>query len=378
VAKTPSRRDYALAKDRPARRLRAPDLPYLPRDPAGWKPGIGLVGCGGISATHLGAYAKAGYRVVVLCDRMIEKARRRQREFFPRADVTDDWRRVVDRADVEVVDLTPHPMDRLPLIEGALEAGKHVLSQKPFVMDLAEGERLVRLARRRGVKLAVNQNGRFAPHFSWIRHAVARGLIGDVLSVHARVHWDHTWTRGTPFERIRELVLYDFGIHWFDLASALIGDRRIETVFARKTKARGQRMRPPLLAEAVIGFDGGQASLVFDAAMPYGPRDETYVGGTRGSIRSEGPSLGEQTVTLHAAGGWARPDLKGHWFVEGFHGAMAELLNAVVERREPIHGAAENLRSLALCFAAVASSESGRPVRPGTVRRLPPGSAPGA
>ena len=63
--------------------------------------------------------------------------------------------------------------------------------------------------------------------------------------------------------------------------------------------------------------------------------------------------------------------VKGCWFPDGFHGAMGELLRAIEEDREPTNSARDNLRSLELCFAAVASAEIRRPVDPGTVRRLP-------
>ncbi len=359
------------------RRITAPALPYEPRDPKRYRPAIGLIACGGITGAHLTAYRQAGYRVVALCDLIEERARKRREQFYPRAEVYTDYRHVLDRKDIEVVDIATHPRERAPLIEAALRARKHVLSQKPFVLDLATGRRLVALARKQGVKLAVNQNGRWAPHFSWIRHAVQRRLIGELLSIHADVHWDHTWVVGTPFEKIRDLILYDFAIHWFDMTSSLLGNRKVRRVQAFRTRAAEQRARPPMLGEVIMQFDGGQASLVFDAHVRFGAEDRTYVGGTRGSVVSTGPSLGKQTVTLYTARGYASPRLKGSWFPGGFHGTMGELLCAVEERREPSNGARDNLKSLALCFAAIASATDGRPRAPGSVRRLPPGSAPG-
>jgi len=76
------------------------------------------------------------------------------------------------------------------------------------------------------------------------------------------------------------------------------------------------------------------------------------------------------------ARGQASPRLQGCWFSDGFHGTMGELLSAIEEDREPENGARENLKSLALCFAAVASAERRRPVVPGTVRKMP-GQQPG-
>ena len=98
----------------------------------------------------------------------------------------------------------------------ALNAGKHVLSQKPFVENLDDGRELVELAARRKLKLAVNQNGRWAPHLAYIREAVRAGLVGEVTGVHVEIRWNHGWIAGTPFEAVDDLILWDFGIHWFD------------------------------------------------------------------------------------------------------------------------------------------------------------------
>ena len=370
--------DYALkARDSNAD-VPAPALAYQPRDPRAYRPAIGLIGCGGISKAHLGAYQEAGYNVVALCDLALANAERRRDEFFPQAIVTTDARQVLERADIEVVDIATHPGDRVPLIRQALRAGKHVLSQKPFVLDLDTGEELADLADAQGVRLAVNQNGRWAPHFSWMREAVRAGHIGELVSLHARVHWDHSWIKGTPFERIHDIVLYDFAIHWFDLAATILSASNVRAtrVFATRTRAAVQSIEPPLLAQVAFEFAGGQGSLAFDAALPFGSRDETLIGGTRGTLYSTGPDLSTQSVSLSTAQGVAIPALEGGWFNDGFHGTMAELLLSIEEGREPMNSARNNLESLALCFAAIASAGEGEPKVPGEVRRLPPGSVP--
>lgn len=347
----------------------APDLPYRPQDPPGYSPPIAVVGCGGVSEHHLTAYRNAGYRVVALVDRHIERAQQRCEQFFPRAEAYADYRRVLDRQDVEVVDLTPHPDDRLPLIEQALLVGKHVLSQKPFVLNLDDGERLINLAQKQGVYLAVNQNGRWAPHFSYLRHTVNEGFLGDVIAAHFSVHWDHHWIVGTPFEDIPALVLFDFGIHWFDMLTCVMAGKPARRVYASMTRSSGQTARPPLLAQVVVEYENAQASLVFDADTRFAPLDQTIIIGTQGTIRSEGPDLQQQTLTITTQEGFAVPDLQGKWFPDGFHGTMAELLSAIKAGQEPSHNARNNLHSLALCFAAVASAAKKEPVVVGSVRR---------
>jgi predicted dehydrogenase len=307
--------------------------------------------------------------VAAICNRNRARAEARAAEFAPIARVSDRYEDVLSDPDIDVVDITPHPADRLPILEAALKAGKHVLSQKPFVLDLDDGARLVALARDHGVKLAVNQNGRWSPHMAYMREAVRAGLLGDVISAHCAIHWNHGWIAGTPFEKIDDLILYDFGIHWFDFLQSLLG-ARVQSVVAMTSPAPGQTARASLLAQVLVRMDQGQASLVFDGGTPFGPRDTTYVAGTLGSLRSEGPDLGQQMVTLTTAAGIARPALQGTWFNDGFRGAMGALLVAIESNTEPANGAEENLRSLALAFAAIRSRRTGREVDVGSVRRL--------
>ncbi len=363
--------DYGLAKIAKSSEVAAPELPYRPREPRSYRPTIGLVGCGGISAQHLAAYRAAGYKVVALCDRNAHKVEERRATYFPEAATFTDYRDLLRRDDIEVVDLTPHPEHRLPMIEMALSMGKHVLSQKPFVTDLDAGERLVALADQNGVKLAVNQNGRWAPHFAYFREAVAAGLLGELTGAYLSALFDHSWTIETPFNEVHDLVLFDFAVHWFDIVTAFFGDRPAQRVFASTRQASGQRAKPPFLAAALIDYAGAQAALTFNATVVHGQQDRTTLNGTLGTAQSVGPSLSEQQVTLFRAEGHSIPALEGTWFREGFHGAMSELLCAVEEQREPNNSARNNLRSLALAFAAVASTRSGQPEVPGNVRRLP-------
>ena len=353
---------YGVSVEKAAREIAAPDLPYRPRVPMDTGVGIGLIGCGGITQSHLQAYKKAGYRVVALASRSRERAAGRRAEFFPEAEIYTDWLDLLGREDVRVVDIATSPEVRGPIIEAALRAGKHVLSQKPFALSLTEGERLAALAEQLGLHLAVNQNGRWAPHFAWMRAAISTGLIGAVSSVDFTVHWDHHWICGTPFEVQPQLVLADFALHWFDIATAFFGDRAAQNVFAATARSRSQRARPPFLAHACAEFAGGQATFAFNADTAFGQEDRTTIVGSRGTLRSVGPSLLRQRVTLHTAAGTASPELEGCWFPDGFHGAMAELLCAIEENREPLNSARANLRSLALCFAASESAETGQPV----------------
>jgi predicted dehydrogenase len=363
--------NYAIEANTTTSTFAAPALPYRPRDPKSYHPKIALIACGGVTAYHLTAYKNAGYNVVALCDAVIEKAQARQKEFFPNAQVYTDYREVLKRDDIPVVDIATHPSERVQIIRDAISAGKHILSQKPFVTDLAVGEELANLADRKGLKLAVNQNGRYAPHFSYIRNAISAGLLGTIFAAHLDVHWDHNWICGMEFDKVRHIILYDFAIHWFDILTCFMAGKTPKSVYATFTRAPAQRAQPNLLAQAMVEYDNAQASLIFDADTRFGQIDRTYIAGTNGTITSSGPDLGKQSVTLHTKEGTAVPPLESHWFDAGFHGTMAELLCSIEENREPANSARNNLKSLALAFAAIASAETHQPQVPGVVTKLP-------
>jgi predicted dehydrogenase len=366
----PPTSQYGLSDVRSARETLAPALDYLPRLPLDCRQRIGLIGAGGISEYHLRAYRALGLEVVAICDLDRDRAAERGRAFYPDAAIETDYRRVLQRDDIAVVDITTHPLERLRIIPDAIQAGKHILSQKPLVTDLQDGHRLVDLAERRGIKFAVNQNGRWAPHFSYLRQAVAARCLGPLSTIDFCLQWDHTWTVETSFNEIPHLILFDFGIHWFDMATALLADARAERVFASVRRAAYQTAKPPFLAHAVIDYPHAQVRLNFNAHTSLGQEDRTVVVGRDGTLRAWGPGLNDQQVELWTSAGQARPELQGCWFENGFQGTMSELLIAIGENREPENSARENLRGLQLCFAAIASANRGEPVDPATIERL--------
>lgn len=354
-------KNYDL-KSTAAAQIAAPVFPYGPPSPAGPAPAIGLIGCGGITEHHLKAYQAAGWDVAAFYDANPEAAQKRQQEFYPSARVCSGVAELLEDASIQVVDIATHPKVRAELIKQAVAAGKHILSQKPFATDLATGERLVSLAHDAGVKIAVNQNGRWAPYFSYLRQAVKSGLIGEVGSVHMVLNWDHTWTAGTPFEEIHHLMLYDFGIHWFDAARSFFQGTDASSVSATLGRFPGQPIKPPLLASATVSFPHGMATLLFNGCSRFGARETCTITGTHGTLHAVGGICDIPTVEIHTADGISTAPLEGSWFPDGFRGCMGELMCAIEENREPENSAADNLKSLALVLAAMKSADEGRPV----------------
>ena len=365
------KRQYNDLSEKKAAKIAAPKLVYQPPMPRRYNPPIGLIGCGGISSSHLAAYKQMGLNIVAMCDLIEERAESRRKEFFPDAQVYTDYKQLLKRDDIEVVDIATHPQDRVYLIPAALKARKHVLSQKPFVLDLNLGQKFADLAEKMGVTLAVNQNGRWSPHWSWIRNAIVKGKVGDVQAVHMNCHWSHDWIATTPFNRVHHIVLYDYAIHWFDAMASFMPGNEAKIVMANLSYARKQVAKPPLLGQAMIEFENGLGSLVFDGAVEFAKNDNGFITGTKGTLQYDGPNISDHRVKMTTRRGMVEPELEGAWFRQGFMGSMGELLCAIEKKCTPLNNPIDNLRGLAICFAAVVSAQTGKPQIVGKVRKAP-------
>lgn len=348
--------------------MRAPKLDYQPRHPRRPKSHrIGLIGCGGISQYHLQAAKAMRVPVVAMADVNLAAAESRRDEYYPQADVYSDHHELLARDDISVVEIATHTAVRGQQIKDALKAGKHVLSQKPFTADLREGRKLIAYAKRRGLKLGVNQNGRWSPQFAGFLAAVRQGLLGELHTVDYSLAWDHTWIRGSAFEKLHHLILSDFAIHWFDAVRCAFGTRQPRTVFANAVKAPRQDLKAPMLAHAVVNFGDGLATLGFSAYESHEPREYFCAVGSKGTLRGAANVARIDELEYSNAKGTVKLPLKGEWFPDGFRGTLGEFLRSIEEDRDPSISAADNLKSLELCFAAVESADTGKPIKPGKV-----------
>ena len=145
---------------------------------------------------------------------------------------------------------------------------------------------------------------------------------------------------------------------------------KAERVFASVRSAPYQKARPPFLSSAIVDYPNAQVRINHNAHVRFGQQDGVVACGELGTIRSIGEDLNAHEVAIDTDGKRAVPVLRGDWFSNGFEGTMLELLSAIEQKRMPENNARENLESLALCFAAVRSANTGEPQVPGTVRKL--------
>lgn len=341
------------------------DIDYQPSFPKDFKPGVGVIGVGNIVRNaHLKAYSLYNVNVVGVYDVNPKATENIEREFGIR--VFDSVDALINHPDVVIVDVTPHPKDRVPLVKRALQAGKHVLSQKPLASTLAEARELIELADRQSVRLAVNQNGRWSPPWRIATLLIQQGIIGDVLEVTHLFDNSFAWTMGTTFDSIRQFAIYDYAVHWFDITRCWLENKIVDTVRAREYRPPNQpsEAKTPWAMWSEIAYTDGTNAMIRGGGVSVTskPSHLFWIHGTQGVIR--GSNLRDDWVELERDGEFTRFDLQGNWFPNGFAGTLGELAHAIAENREPWNSAKHNYLSLKMTLAACRSADlDGQPIK---------------
>lgn len=187
--------------------------------------GVAIIGCGLIGRKRAQALGKA--RLVVCAD--VDEARANSlASDFPGCEVTSDWRAAVQRGDVDILIVATTNDALVPVSLAAVEAGKHVLVEKPAARNVAELERLIEASNRQKVQVRVGFNHRYHPALLKARELVDAGELGPLMFVRGRYGhggrrgYDREWRANPAISGGGELI--DQGVHLIDLSRWFLGE----------------------------------------------------------------------------------------------------------------------------------------------------------
>ncbi|WP_164234482.1 Gfo/Idh/MocA family protein [Microbacterium hydrocarbonoxydans] len=234
----------------------------------------GILATGGIAGAFASDLRTAGLDLVAVGSRSQESADAFARRFdIPRAHAS--YEALVADPDVDIVYVsTPHPMHH-ENARLALEAGKHVLVEKPFTLNRAEAEDLRILAAERGLLVMEAMWARYLPHMARIREIVAAGTLGEIRAVSA----DHTQLLpDDPAHRLNALelgggALLDLGIYPISFVWDVLGA-------PTSIRAVGRLIDTGADAEVatVMTHEGGAISTTLSSSRAAGPNVASIVG----------------------------------------------------------------------------------------------------
>jgi predicted dehydrogenase len=186
---------------------------------------VGIVGCGLIGKKR--AATLAGTRLVACADISPERALALA-DSFPGTMVEHDWRKIIERGDVDIVIVsTPHDSLAGITLE-AVKAKKHVLVEKPAGRFPAELDEAIEAAAKTGVKVRVGFNHRYHRAFRKAKEIVDSGALGELMFLRARyghggrLGYDKEWRARPEISGGGELI--DQGMHLIDLGRWFLGD----------------------------------------------------------------------------------------------------------------------------------------------------------
>jgi predicted dehydrogenase len=187
---------------------------------------VAIVGCGLIGQKR--AAAAKGHEIVAVCDRDPGRAKALARQTQARA--VEDWRAAIVGTDAVIIATTHDQLAAIAL--GALEAGCHVLIEKPAGRSVEEIRPIAALARSRGLVAKVGFNHRFHPAFLKARDIVDQGTLGPLMFVRGRyghggrVGYENEWRCKPELSGGGELI--DQGSHLIDLSRWFLGDLSLD------------------------------------------------------------------------------------------------------------------------------------------------------
>jgi len=257
------------------------------------------------------------------------------------------------------------PSARRDVVMTGLKHGCHVLTEKPMASSLAEARELVAAAKAAGRIHAVVQNRRYIDGVRRIREMIENGVLGELTALHA------DFFIGAHFggfrEQMRDVLLLDMAIHTLDAARFMAGADPV-AVYALESNPRGSWYAHGAAANAIFEFSDDilftyRGSWVAEGGTTSWESSWRIVGTTGtllwdGAERFEARAVAGDSGFLRPLRDVAVPPPPHPAQTHGHASVIAEFLDAIETGRVPETAGSDNIKSLAMVFAAIESART--------------------
>ena len=326
---------------------------------------LGVIGVGAMGARHAENIARgvAEATLVAVFDAQPAAAQRVAGALG--CDHTASLDDLLRRDDLDAVVIVSPPRFHADHAVAALEAGKHVLLEKPMALTLADADRIIAAAAGAQRRLQVGFMRRYDPAYAAAKRRIVAGDIG-VPRLFKGIDRDQDAPVGPFGSADRASILTDSAIHDFDVARWLMADE-VATVRATIAVIGDRTTIPcPNLALVDLLFARGAVGNVETLhGAKYGYDIRAEVVGTEGTLLIGGH---QRTALSFLGTDGSTHDLIGHWldrFADAYRLEMADFVTATLEGRPPAVTGDDGRRALAIALAADDAGERGSEVAPG-------------
>lgn len=333
--------------------------------------GVGVIGAGLIANQHATAFARVPQaRVLAVADPDHARALRLA-QTYGLGHVYDDYRRVLERDDIDVICVgTPNDTHR-DIVVDAAHAGKHIICEKPLATTMAQAEEMLAATEQAGVKLMYAELVCFAPRYVRAKELLHEGAFGRVFQIrHGETHYgphsDWFWQG----ERSGGGVLMDMGCHSIEIIRWLYDKPDVQSVTAELgTFVHGGRTNLEDHALVIMRFEGDRLGLIETSwAKPGGMDDRLDIQGSAGTCH--GDMMQQSSLFTYSDVGYGYSVEKGtttgysfavaeEYYNYGMPQEMQHFVDCLLEDREAIETGADGKVSLEIIYAAYRSAATG-------------------
>ena len=332
-----------------------------------------LIGFGAWGSHHARAIVESPRAELVALAARSEKSQAAARAAHPGVRVVGDYRELLADPFIEAVDVVLPSDLHLPVGRDVLEAGKHLLMEKPMCLNEAECDELLRIARERGRLIAVGHEFRLSSLWGRAKTMIAAGEIGDVQYALIEL-WRRPYRLGADgwrydITRVGNWILEE-PIHFFDLARwyfSEVGEPL--SVFARANSRQPDHPELQDNFSAIVNFPRGAYAVISQTLSAFEHHQTVKITGTKGALWASWSGALDRTFhptfsLQHFDGETVRAIP-----IEKPTGEVFELVDeitalaAAVRDGAPLAASGDDGRwSVAMCLRAQESVETGLPV----------------
>lgn len=320
---------------------------------------VGLIGVGAFGESHLIAYRSLPYvRIQAICDLNASRVQAIAKQYgIPHA--YTDYREMLNEVQLDAVSVTTPEDAHLAPVLASLQAGKHVLVEKPIATRLEEAEQMAAAAHAAGCYLMPGHILRFETRYALVKDQLAAGELGELVSISAR----RNRPRFLAKTYLRTHGVLEGSIHDLDIILWYAGDR-VKRVHSLQRNFGGYPH--PDATWAWLEFEGGAVATVENMWMNpdqggVNLNDAMQVTGTRGIAHID---LINQGLSLWRESGYLQPDVSYEPRVRGeMFGALKEEIayfaRCVLEGHPPaVVTAEEAVEALRVALAIIESGQT--------------------
>ena len=337
-----------------------------------------LIGCGRISPNHIAAAIANGLEIKAICDIVPEMMDDKVVKFELKDTVKQytDYKEMIKQEKPELVAIATESGKHAQIAIDCINAGCNVIIEKPIALSIEDADRIIKLAKEKGVKVCANHQNRFNKSISKLRDAYNKNRFGKIFYGTAHIRWNRGWEyysrakwRGT-WEQDGGALMNQC-IHNIDLLRWMMGEE-IDEVFAYTDKLNHAYIECEDVGMALIKFKNGSYGIIEGTTdiYPKNLEETLYIFGEKGTVKVGGQSVNkieewnfsdslDNSDEVKSQFHENPPNVYGY----GHTPLYADMIDAIENDRDPYVTGEDGKRALELVLAIYQSAKEGKPVK---------------